>query len=235
MFNRPLRRALWSTSLLVLATSLAFGQATSAPTSPEIEARFQSQIAALMREKDSRTPAMRKMSMELVWAVRTARGYDVRAGLPKFEVENPVRKDGTVDVEFSAPVTGSLVAQLRLLGAQIAGVYPIDGSVSARIPVRSLESAAMLPGVRYVTTPSPYVTNVGSVQSQGDKSMRSDELRSTYGLTGSGVAIGTISDSDRYRETSQSTGDLPASVTVLSNRSGRPGSGEGTAMMELVY
>ncbi|RYG41175.1 hypothetical protein EON79_21260, partial [bacterium] len=65
--------------------------------------------------------------------------------------------------------------------------------------------------------------------------MRSDELRSTYGLTGSGVAIGTISDSDRYRETSQSTGDLPASVTVLSNRSGRPGSGEGTAMMELVY
>ncbi|RYG34068.1 hypothetical protein EON81_16535, partial [bacterium] len=236
MSTRLIRRALWSSSLLLLATSYAFGQAPRSISNPSaFDASFNSQVVALMREKESRTPGMRKMSMDLIFAVRTAKGENLRAGLPKLEVANPARKDGTVDVEFSAPVTGTFLAQLQVLGARIAGAYPIDSSVSARIPVRSLESAAMLPGVRYVTTPSPCFTNAGNIQSQGDKSMRSDELRATYGLTGSGVQIGTISDSDDSRETSQSTGDLPATVTVLSNRSGRSASGEGTAMMELVY
>ncbi|RYG45964.1 hypothetical protein EON79_11340, partial [bacterium] len=132
-------------------------------------------------------------------------------------------------------VTSNLLLQLRTLGAEIGGVYPRFNSLNARIPVRSLESAALMPGVKKIRRPGRFITNAGSVQSEGDKSMRGNELRSVYGLSGSGVKIGTISDSDDYRENSQSTGDLPSSVQVLSNRNGRPGTGEGTAMMELIH
>ncbi|RYG27526.1 hypothetical protein EON81_29990, partial [bacterium] len=161
-------------------------------------------MAIASREKETRTPGMRKLDQNLIYAVRMAKGENVRKGLPKLRVPSVVRTDGTVEVEVLAPVTSSLIAQLNSLGAQIGGVYPRFNSLNARIPVRSLESAALLMGVKKIRLPGKFVTNAGSVQTAGDKSMRTNELRSVYGLTGSGVKIGTISDSDDHRETSQS-------------------------------
>lgn len=77
--------------------------------------------------------------------------------------------------------------------------------------------------------------DTGSVTSQGDATHRAASARTTFGTTGAGVKIGVISDSDDFREASQASGDLPANVTVLPGQSGRPGSGEGTAMMEIVH
>src|SRR5262249_47001365 len=51
--------------------------------------------------------------------------------------------------------------------------------------------------------------------------------------SGTGVKVGVLSDSDDSLLSAQSSGDLGA-VTVLAGQSGVPGSGEGTAMMEIV-
>ncbi|RYG31874.1 hypothetical protein EON81_21915, partial [bacterium] len=235
----PVRAVRWTVSLFAMAAVSAFAQVpvqTPASRTAVINSpKFQAQLRAAYREKNTRTPGMRKLSQDLVFTVRMAKGENIRAGLPGLKLPTIARKDGTVDVEFTATITSTLVSQLKVLGAEIHSVYPSYNSLTARIPVRSLETAAVLPGVGFVKSPSLYVRNAGTAQTEGDKSMRTDELRSTYGLTGAGVKMGVLSDSDDYREAGQTSGDLPAVIDVLSGRSGRPGSGEGTAMMQLAY
>ncbi len=75
----------------------------------------------------------------------------------------------------------------------------------------------------------------GNVDSEGDTTHRAITARSAYHVDGTGIKIGVISDSDDYLEASQASGNLPADVSVLPGQSGRPGTGEGTAMMEIVH
>ena len=75
---------------------------------------------------------------------------------------------------------------------------------------------------------------VGSIVSEGDTTHRAALARTTFNVDGTGIKIGVISDSDDFLESSQASGDL-GQVTVLSGQSGRPGTGEGTAMMEIVH
>ncbi|RYG35297.1 hypothetical protein EON81_13130 [bacterium] len=232
---RSPRAVRMTATLMAMATVTAFAQTPSVAQKAKSDATFRNQFAAVMREKTTRTPAMRKMDQELVFAVRTAKGEKLLKDLPKLEITNGVRKDGTVDVEIGATITSGLLGQLQTLGAQIGGVYPKFNSLSARIPVRSLESAAMVPGVRSVRAPGKGTTASGSVQTEGDVAIRANSLRSIYGLSGTGVKVGVLSDSNDSMEQSQSTNDLPASVQVIPGRSGRPSTGEGSAMMEIVY
>jgi Subtilase family/IPT/TIG domain len=74
----------------------------------------------------------------------------------------------------------------------------------------------------------------GSVTSEGDKTHRADAARSSFSVNGTGVKIGVISDSVDFLSNSQASGEL-GTVTVLSGQSGVPGTGEGTAMLEIVH
>jgi hypothetical protein len=71
--------------------------------------------------------------------------------------------------------------------------------------------------------------------SEGDVSHAADTGRTSFGVDGTGVQVGVLSDSVDALATLQASGDLPMNVTVLSGQSGNPGSSEGTAMLEIVY
>jgi len=74
--------------------------------------------------------------------------------------------------------------------------------------------------------------NIGSKTSEGDVAHRADQARATFGINGSGVKIGVLSDGVTNLAASQALGDL-GTVTVLP---GQTGSGdEGTAMLEIVH
>jgi hypothetical protein len=76
------------------------------------------------------------------------------------------------------------------------------------------------------------ITNVVNT-SQGDVAHRAALARSTFGVDGSGIRIGVLSDGVDTLAARQASGDLPPIVTVLA---GQAGSGdEGTAMLEIVY
>ena len=79
------------------------------------------------------------------------------------------------------------------------------------------------------------VTNAGPTSSEGDTAHRAAEARNFFGVSGAGVSIGVLSDSVDFLAASQASGELPADVTVLPGQSGVPGSGEGTAMLEIVH
>ncbi len=75
----------------------------------------------------------------------------------------------------------------------------------------------------------------GSVLSEGVKAMDADRARKWFAVDGTGIKIGVISDSDDFKEQAIASGDLPADTFTIPGQSGRPGSGEGTAMMEIVH
>ncbi len=76
-------------------------------------------------------------------------------------------------------------------------------------------------------------TNAGARQSQGVVTHRVDVARSRYGVDGTGIKIGVLSDGVVNLGTAQQTGDLPADVTVLPGQAGQ--GDEGTAMLEIIH
>lgn len=103
---------------------------------------------------------------------------------------------------------------------------------AAYVEVNELDSLASCDAVRFMMEVTPPVTNTGSVDSEGDTILKTENLRELTGLTGQGIKVGIISDGVDHILDSQSTGDLPLNVTVLRNTEGGD---EGTAMLEIVH
>lgn len=81
---------------------------------------------------------------------------------------------------------------------------------------------------------------VGAIVSEGDTTHRAAEARAGFSVDGTGVKIGVLSDSVDRLDTSLASGEL-SQVTVLPGQNGvgtcpgRPCSGEGTAMLEIIH
>lgn len=84
-------------------------------------------------------------------------------------------------------------------------------------------------------SPQVAVDDRGSVVSEGVVAHRADEAVHMFGATGAGIKIGVLSDSDDFQEAAIASGDLPPDELTVPGQSGRPGAGEGTAMMEIVH
>ena len=129
----------------------------------------------------------------------------------------------------------SLKTNLVSLGMRNAVSY--GRIVSGQLPVASLPAAARLANLRFAR-PAAAITNVGSVTSQGDTAMRANLARATFGVDGSGVTVGVLSDSFNC------LGGAAADITSgdLSPVNGCPGAcelhgvtDEGRAMLQIVH
>lgn len=129
-------------------------------------------------------------------------------------------------------------ASFMALGATVERVDEDAGIVQATVPISSLRSLAALDSVRNVRAPDYPVTNTGSIQTEGDSVLNSDQIRASLGIDGTGVTVGVISDGVGGLATSQGLGDLPSVDTATCNVfGGDPGAAgaEGTAMLEIVH
>src|SRR4030095_12746096 len=118
-----------------------------------------------------------------------------------------------------------------------AAMAKIRAGAEARNPLANIG----LDQINRLMEPKPIVeaqdatTNAGTVTSKGDVAHNVAAARNFFGVSGRGVKIGVLSDSVDFLAQSIATGNLPPDVTVLPGQSGVPGSGEGTAMLEIVY
>lgn len=223
------RRAL--RTALLFAVPLLPGWLGAADPPLILSNRVQEQIRAIEDEKATRTPAQRKMESHLVHAAKNKRGkgFPAALGLPVPEVRTSA--DGRVRVDIDTVVTPDLLARIEAMGGTVENHHARFHAVRARLPMDQIEVLAALPGVRYVKRASEARTNVGSVRSAGDVAHRASEARTSFSVDGTGVKIGVLSDSVDFLANSQAKGELGA-VTVLDNTSG---SGEGTAMLEIIH
>ncbi len=99
--------------------------------------------------------------------------------------------------------------------------------------VRDYLEATLLSGGRGGQVKNAELTGQGSKTSEGDLTHRAFDARMAFGVNGSGIRIGVLSDGASSLAASQALGDLPPDVTVLPGQIG--GGDEGTAMMEIVH
>src|SRR5438067_6828587 len=152
-------------------------------------------------------------------------------------VATPLRVSGDW-VTIDATAAGDprvLEAELIALGARNTAVA--GHLVSARLPIAAIPSLEGLTSLQFAR-PAHRKTHVGAVTSQGDRVMRADSARAVFGLDGSGVMVGVLSDSfDCFggAATDAATGDLTAIVTVVEESNCNNDGDEGRAMMQIVH
>ncbi|NUN98481.1 MAG: VCBS repeat-containing protein, partial [Candidatus Omnitrophica bacterium] len=146
-------------------------------------------------------------------------------------------------------LTGDLLQACRDAGLEIRGThtYPGLNTIVVRCTdPRQLEAVVRRSEVRGIATESPRSLRVGRVTSQADFSIGAAAARRRFGVDGTGVRVGVLSDSitDSRGGTIQSgfltgnrdqqSGDLPASIRVVDPGPG-DGSDEGNGMAQLIY
>lgn len=157
-----------------------------------------------------------------------------------------LRMTGT-HVAIDAAAAGNaqtLLAELQTLGLQ-HGVF-FRHMVSGYLPIEAIAELIDLPGLRFAravlagtdSISGNSSTRTGAVVSQGDQAIGAAVARELYGIDGSGVKVGTLSDSFDCLGTADEdiiSGDLPADIEVLAEIADCSGAGdEGRAMMQII-
>ena len=107
-----------------------------------------------------------------------------------------------------------LKSELEALGMQQAVAF--GRIVSGQLPISAIPAAAGLASLRFAQSAAA-MTQVGSVTSQGDHAIRSGIARSTFGVNGSGINVGALSDSFNClggAAGDTASGDLPSAQEV---------------------
>ncbi|MFO1486850.1 MAG: Calx-beta domain-containing protein [Verrucomicrobiota bacterium] len=217
--------ALLLTVQIVPAQAPAVGPATPPP-------RTLTQINSLHGEKAGRTRAQRKLDSQLIYGGKIARGQTI-AGVTSLRADLNLRTNGLVLVDINGTVSDRLLDRIQANGGLVVNHYKHFRAIRAWVPITSVESLADDTDVRFIGRAATAMVNVGSVTSQGDITHRAGEARTLFGVDGSGVKVGVLSDSINFITNAQALGDL-GPVTVLPGQGGS-GSGEGTAMLEIVH
>ena len=193
----------------------------------------QDEIADLMKEKASWTPAQCKLDSHLIHAMKLKQGKAFAPKATHLRMDVKEQSDGRVLVDITATVTPEVLALVKSSGGEVINNFPRFNAIRALVTLTNLETLAASPDVKMIQPAADGFCTTGSVNSQGDTTHQAAFARNKFGVTGAGVKVGVLSDSVAYAGTSQGYGDL-GTVTVLSGQSGS-GAGEGTAMLEIIH
>ncbi len=191
------------------------------------------QIQSLLVEKSARTAVQQKIGSQLIYGAKQARGLSAAPGVSALQLRLHTDPRNRLLVDLSAAVSQSVLDEIAARGGEVVSSFPRYATVRAWLPPDAIEPlasradvnaihSALLPVHRQMTT------------SEGDVAHRANLARAMFGVDGSGVSVGVLSDSVDHLAAVQGSGDL-GSVTVLPGQSGVPGTGEGTALLEIVH
>ncbi|HVO01974.1 MAG TPA: S8 family serine peptidase, partial [Candidatus Cybelea sp.] len=144
-------------------------------------------------------------------------------------------EDGFVTIDATAKDGdgAALLTELETLGLTAGSSF--GAMASGFLPVAEIAALAGLADLRFAQE-SLAAGDVGKVTSQGDAAMLSDIARTTFGVDGTGVPVGVLSDSFNAKgglTGNQASGDLPANTTILKDFP--LGTDEGRAMAQIVH
>ena len=131
-----------------------------------------------------------------------------------------------------ARVSDELLDELKSIGCEILCAIPRYDYIKAKVPEPMISDIRRMKGVLDVAS-LPISFGSKANTSSGDISHRAASARTSFGVDGTGIKVGVMSDSVKYLENVQSSGDLP-NVTVLTGANSVD-DGEGTAMLEIVH
>jgi len=237
-FNkRAARRLLW------FAAAVACGLLPAAASASELGS-----------EEANLSPRLEELAEPSLQAAPQAR-QAARLGLPSRGAGSLLRSGSRilVDVRFDHGAAAG-IDDLEAAGAEIVDVSTGVQTVTVAVKPADLAELGQVPGVGGVTeilTPIIRAPDCGgSVRSEGDGQLRAANARASWGVDGSGVTVGILSDSfDRaagaltHATGDVASGDLPGPgspcgsaqpVGVLDDSEAK-GADEGRAMAQVVH
>ena len=182
--------------------------------------------------------AMAKVGHDLAVLYDEYESYQAQGGGAKFKPSDglvPVIGGRVVIDAVASGDVQALQADLEALGMQ--GAVAFGRIVSGQLPISVIEGMATLASLQFAR-PAYATTNVGLVTNQGDQAMRADVARTTFGVEGTGVTVGVLSDSfDCLGGVAADVASEDLSpVTVIQELPGCGGAtDEGRAMLQLVH
>jgi len=199
----------------------------------EISRSAMEQIEILLQEKMSRTPLENKLRSDLLYLQKKISGSTLFNGLPQFETITLDRADERLLLDIKANVSPQLLEEIARLGGEVINALPQYSAVRALVPLSAVRFLAARLDVSYLEPANRMMVQGGNV-TEGDVAHRADVARTNFGVDGTGIKVGVMSDSVDSLNDLLGV-DLPASVTVLPDQSGNPGTSEGTALLEIVH
>ncbi len=157
----------------------------------------------------------------------------------KFSPTNPDLKIVDDKVVFEAVAKGDpqiLVQQLESLDVEVSAVF--GSLISGLLPLDAIDELGGLTELNFAR-PVLSTARIGLTTSQGDVALGADTARATLSLDGTGIVVGTLSDS--YNDLGGAaadinSGDLPAASDITILDDGNPGldTDEGRGMMQII-
>ena len=199
----------------------------------ELSAPAVAAIRAAIVEKQSRTAAQRKLDTGLLIAEKRRQNLTIAGGVldrvqPSFTQD--VQQRVLVEVSLNN-VDGNLINQIQALGGTVTSRVDRYRSIQAWMPLEQLERLAAIRTVKSIKRALLPVTRVHN-RTEGDVRHRVDLVRREFGMDGTGIKVGVLSNGVDTLAVRQGNGDLPNEITVLP---GQHGIGdEGTAILEIV-
>ncbi len=117
------------------------------------------QNEGIMREKAARTPAQRKISSRLLYAVKIYGGELKSREDLRRRSSVKVDADGTTLVDIKAQVTEALLARIEAMGGKVISNFPEDQAIRARIPLDQIEPLAEMSQVISIRPADEPMTN----------------------------------------------------------------------------
>jgi hypothetical protein len=222
-------------TLCVVGASADGAVPAGGATTQDFSADVLNQFAAIQAEKAARSPAERKIHSGLLYLSREAAGRPAVTGVPGLKSRMTLDADGRVTVDITAVPNPDLLSAITKAGGTVLYQSTRWKSIRASLPPAALVGIAGRADVKFIRKAANPQQQIGSVTSEGDWTHEAGITRTNYGVDGTGIKIGVISDSCDNYTTAMASGDLPATFTFLPGRSGIPATGEGTAMCEIIH
>ena len=202
----------------LLALLLAIGAATShlrasatqepAPQAAgDISPEALAQIDALIREKESRSPAERKLDSQLIYELKMRSGAQVARGVQTLEADVPYADDGHAVLDVKANLTAALTEGLAQLGAEILSTSAAESTVRIHIGIDRVLALAAMPDVVFVQ-PRQDATTSRRVPRSERAGLRAALARSITGVTAAGAQHSNVTPAPTGKGSRSSEGDL---------------------------
>ena len=124
--------------------------AAPAETDSDISPEALAQIDALIAEKESRSPADRKLDSQLIYELKMRAGAPIARGVQTIQADVPYANDGHAVLDVKASLTTALMEALGQLGAEILSTSAAESTLRIHIGIDQVQALAALPDVVFV-------------------------------------------------------------------------------------
>jgi hypothetical protein len=217
--------------LLAATTTQTRAQNSSALSGKTIE-----QLSAIDTAKVERTPEQKKISSRLWSAIKESSGRPSISGAPKMSSTlasvTEGQPPGKVSILIEGQVNAGVQQFVRSQGGVVTQTSAEDNVMTVTVALSKIEAIASRPEVKQIKIAVHGQLNL-MPNPEGDAGHAADVARNKFKAAGKGVKICALSDSVDGLAQAVANKSL-GPVEVLKGQQGK-GTGEGTAMLEIIH